>query len=1231
MRLRDVAVRIGWAFGLTSVIGSASAQCPASEPIRGTLNCQGSVNATIDPTASTLTGYCAISSQPNPEDVYQFTCTTTGTVYVGIQNLSCDLDLYVLTSTCAPGTCAGSSTAGGTTADAISFTCTAGQTYYVVVEQYSGSCATPSYTLGWDLRNGVPCGEQCTNGYDDDADGLSDCNDSDCATNAACCDDDADGFLEAGACGGNDCNDLNNAVKPTAPEVCNSVDDNCDGGVDVNAIDARTWYRDADADSYGVNTTTRTQCSQPVGYVVANGDCDDSRPLVKPGGTETCNGLDDDCDGVVDDSPPAATLWYLDRDADGVGDSATSVRACNRPLGYAAAGGDCDDLDPGDFPGALELCNGDDEDCDGSVDEAAVDAGAWYADDDRDGYGDPTVPASLGCQAPSGFVGNNTDCAPADASAFPGALETCDGVDEDCDGSVDDNALGAPLWFYDEDGDGFGVSGVTDVYACEAPLGFVADRRDCDGEDAAVFPGAEERCNGLDDNCDTTIDEATAVDATTWFPDQDRDGFGFGGFSLEACTAPVGWVALGTDCNDATPVSFPGNPEVCDRIDNDCNGFVDESAADAPIWYEDADADGYGDPRAVLTGACTVPAGYADNSADCGPADAGVRPGAVERCNAVDDDCDGVADEDAPGAPTWFVDADGDGAGASGPLDVVACTGPAGFVAVQGDCNDARPESRPGAPESCNTFDDDCDGLTDEPEAVDARSWYPDADRDGFGADGFTSFGCSGPTGWVNAGGDCDDFAREAFPGAAERCDGLDNDCDGETDEDAVVTGTVWYADADGDGAGDPNVTYPFCDPPPGYVENGADCADADATRSPYLSEQPYDGVDQDCDGADVDDVDGDGVRGRPVGGGDCNDQDPLVGPFAAESPDGRDQDCDGLVDEGTALRDDDGDGATEAAGDCDDASPAVRAGLPEVCDGLDNDCDGRVDEETSCFDDDGDGVSEEQGDCNDRDRSVGPAAVEVAGNGVDDDCDGSLYAEGEDDDRDGVTVDGGDCDDADPSRAPGVDEAPNGIDDDCDDAVDEGTSLGDDDGDGLSEADGDCHDDDDAVRPDVDEVANGVDDDCDGDVDEGTPLFDDDGDGITESGGDCDDADASRSPIAEERVDGVDNDCDGVVDEETDDRDLDGFTAAGGDCADADGFTYPGAIESCDSVDNDCDGAVDEGCEDAPADTGTTPPGPGAGGSGTCGCSGAPVRAWLGSLSALAVLMVRRRTAPRP
>ena len=1215
-------VQAGMLFLTSGLVHRAEAQCPPSEPIRSTLSCQGSTTTTLSPAASNLTGYCTISSQPNPEDVYQFTCTTTGTVYLGIQNLSCDLDIYVLTSSCSPGSCAAASVAGGTTADAVTFTCTAGQTYYVVVEQYQGACGNPSYTLGWDLRNGVPCGEQCTNGLDDDADGLVDCSDSNCATNAACCDDDADGFLEAGACGGNDCNDLSGSIRPTAVEVCNSVDDNCDGGVDVNAVDARTWYRDADADSFGVSSLSLAQCSQPVGYVIASGDCDDSRPESRPGGTETCNGLDDDCDGIVDDTPPSATLWYLDRDADGVGDEGTSVRACNRPLGYAATAGDCDDLDPGDFPGAPEFCNNDDEDCDGQIDEAAVDAGAWFPDDDGDGYGDPAVPASIGCSRPTGFVANAEDCQPNDASAFPGAVETCDGVDEDCDGSVDDNALGAPLWFYDEDGDGYGVTGVTDIYACEPPLGFVADRRDCDGDDPAVYPGAEERCNGIDDNCDTTTDEATAVDATTWFPDQDSDGFGFGGFSLQACVAPTGWVADGTDCNDATAVAYPGNPEVCDRIDNDCNGFVDEAASDAPIWYEDADADGFGDPRAVLTGACTLPPGYADNAADCGPADAGVRPGAAERCNGVDDDCDSSVDEDVAGAPTWYVDADADGAGASGPLDVTACGGPPGFVSTQGDCDDGRPESRPGAAESCNTFDDDCDGYIDEPEALDARTWYPDADRDGFGADGFTSFGCSGPTGWVNTGGDCDDFAREAFPGAAERCDGIDNDCDGETDEDAAVTGTLWYADADGDGAGDPNVVYPFCDPPPGYVENDDDCADGDPGRSPYAAEVPYDGYDQDCDGDDLDDVDADGVPGRPVGGGDCNDQDPLVGPSATEAPDGRDQDCDGLVDEGTPLRDDDGDGMTEAGGDCDDGRPSVRSGFEERCDGLDNDCSGTVDDGTSCFDDDGDGFADDNGDCNDQDAMVGPDATEVAGNGVDDDCDGSLFADGEDEDRDGFTVDGGDCADEDAARAPGQAEVANGLDDDCDGTVDEGTAQGDDDGDGLSDEQGDCHDGDPDVLPGAEEASNGVDDDCDGVVDEETSLSDDDGDGVSESAGDCDDADPARSPAATEDVDGVDDDCDGVVDDGADDRDLDGFTASSGDCADADGFTYPGAIESCDGTDNDCDGAIDEGCEGVSEDTGTTTPGANA----ACGCSGAPGTAWAFPLSGLAMLVLRRR-----
>ncbi|MFC1611567.1 putative metal-binding motif-containing protein [Myxococcota bacterium] len=146
---------------------------------------------------------------------------------------------------------------------------------------------------------------------------------------------------------------------------------------------------------------------------------------------ELCNGTDDDCDDAIDEGAVDTTTWYADGDDDGYGDPDVSQVACDQPDGYLADDTDCDDTSDAVFPGAEELCNTVDDDCDDAIDEGAVDVRTWYADADDDGYGDPDV-SQVACNQPGGYVADDTDCDDVTTSVHPGAIEDCNGVDDDC-------------------------------------------------------------------------------------------------------------------------------------------------------------------------------------------------------------------------------------------------------------------------------------------------------------------------------------------------------------------------------------------------------------------------------------------------------------------------------------------------------------------------------------------------------------------------------------------------------------------------------------------------------------------------------------------------------------------------------------------------------------------------------------------------------------------------------
>ena len=221
-------------------------------------------------------------------------------------------------------------------------------------------------------------------------------------------------YRYAGLIGGGDCNDSNPAVNPGAAEICDNLDNNCNN--QVNEGLNLTYYRDADNDGFGNPGNTLLACSLPVGYVTNNSDCDDNNGAINPN-----------------------TVWYLDADNDNYYTGSPMVQCTSPGTGYRytglVGGGDCNDGHSGINPGATEICDNLDNNCNNQTDEGVLNT--FYRDMDGDSYGDPNI-SQQACSAPAGFVANNTDCDDNNPNVNPGTAEICDNLDNNCNNQVDD-------------------------------------------------------------------------------------------------------------------------------------------------------------------------------------------------------------------------------------------------------------------------------------------------------------------------------------------------------------------------------------------------------------------------------------------------------------------------------------------------------------------------------------------------------------------------------------------------------------------------------------------------------------------------------------------------------------------------------------------------------------------------------------------------------------------------
>jgi len=437
-----------------------------------------------------------------------------------------------------------------------------------------------------------------------------------------------------------------------------------------------------------------------------------------------------------------------------------------------------------------------------------------WVDEDKDGYGegDPIMVCELG-----ELVDNGIDCNDADPMVSPAAKELCNGIDDDCDGELD-NGFERTVFFADTDNDGFGAP-FPATASCATPAEglWTNNSSDCDDNNPAINPGAIEVCNdGLDDDCNGLADDGDAgvLESTlrTFYRDADADGYGDLNQPTQLCSPSAIFVDNADDCKDNDTSINPDTIEICNGFDDDCDLLIDDEddnvdPATFSDLFPDADGDGFGDasdPKAITRACAATPGVNTLDGTDCDDGNDQVNPGFDERlCDEIDNDCNAITPDD--------VDFDFDT-----------------YTACNNDCDDTNPFINPGQPEVVgDSIDQNCNNLD---------ACYRDADGDGARTEDFVEVpdvGCL--TNDTN-------IADASLP----------IDCD---DNDPTVSITYdWYVDTDGDGFGGGAIIATECHDQPGLVsdEFGVDCNEADVAINPGVNEVCGDNIDQNCSGSDT-------------------------------------------------------------------------------------------------------------------------------------------------------------------------------------------------------------------------------------------------------------------------------------------------------------------------------------------------------------------------------------------